>query len=170
MLTIADTKAPFLMGENPPRRGRMPREISDITGPYPRLGERAREFSAGLTARVLARKTGLSYDTISRVWNGERLKIETLLKFAHGLGLSEAQTSELMAAADYGFGTFSDQIALKTSATVSVKGEASEVINYEIPPERVSSIARILALTDAEYSAVDLLLERMSKKENPATQ
>ena len=76
---------------------------SEISGAHPRLGEIARELSGNTTARALARRAGVSYDTVSRIWNGERPKMDTLAQFARGLRLDIAATAELMAAAGYGW-------------------------------------------------------------------
>lgn len=81
----------------------MPVDVTENLGAYPELAEVARRLTGGLTSRVLARKTGVSYDTVQRILNGDRPKADTLLKFAEGCRFDEAEIAEIMRAAKYTF-------------------------------------------------------------------
>ena len=112
----------------------MPVEMTENLGAYPKLAKTAHRLTGGLSSRVLARKTGLSYDTIQRILKGDRPKADTILKFAAGCRLGESETAELMAAADYGYLTPVRQAPKpKTESELADEGEIERVSDSQEP-------------------------------------
>jgi transcriptional regulator with XRE-family HTH domain len=107
-------------------------ESKEITGRHPRLAELARAFSGQLTSRVAARKSGVSYDTIQRIWNGDRPKADTLQRFCEGMRFTPEQTAQIMQAAGYAtFQMLVGQDVLHGTAPVSDSKLAMIVRAYE---------------------------------------
>jgi transcriptional regulator with XRE-family HTH domain len=64
-------------------RSVLPKQESDeAPGRYPELAKLVRQISGGLSSRVVARRTGVSHDTIARMWNGDRPSESTIIRFA----------------------------------------------------------------------------------------
>ena len=148
----------------------MPVEVTENQGAYPNLAKTARHLTGGLSSRVLARKTGLSYDTIQRILNGDRPKADTILKFAAGCRLDEEQTSELMAAADYGYLTPNRQTPeITTGGELGSTTGKIERFPDSQEPEESPLRARMMAAFDQlpmrlkqlEVEQAEALLEEM---------
>ena len=53
-----------------------------ITGQYPALADEIRRLSGGSAARVVARRTGVNFSTITTMGKGDRASFESTLKVA----------------------------------------------------------------------------------------
>jgi hypothetical protein len=65
---------------------------------YPELGRRVRQLLGGLSSRAAAAQAGISHATIVAMARGERVSMESVLKFARGFS---ADPNALLAAAGY---------------------------------------------------------------------
>jgi transcriptional regulator with XRE-family HTH domain len=82
-----------------PRRFFLPvLEASEIQGEYKELARLVRSITGNVASRVAARRSGISHDTIGRLWQGDRVSDTTLIRFAIGYGIDP---NELLDAAGY---------------------------------------------------------------------
>lgn len=59
----------------------------EIVGPYPELAHLVLQITGNVARAVAARRSGVSHDTIARLWAGERSNEATLIRFAVGYGI-----------------------------------------------------------------------------------
>lgn len=69
-----------------------------VSGAYKELAEKVRRVTGRVPSRTAARRGGISHDTITRMWQGERPTEATLVRFAIGYGISP---NELLDAARF---------------------------------------------------------------------
>lgn len=136
----------------------MPVEMTENQGAYPKLAKTARHLTGGLSSRVLARKTGLSYDTVQRILNGDRPKADTILKFAAGCRLGESETAELMAAADYGYLTPTHQAPNPKTESELADGEEVERFSDSQEPEAESRLKWMAAYDNLPFKIRESML------------
>jgi hypothetical protein len=84
------------------------------SGPYPELARLTRQVTGEVTSRVAARRGNVSHDTISRLWNGDRVTESILFRFALGYGISP---NPLLRAAGYPPLPTTDAKGVRESAT-----------------------------------------------------
>lgn len=68
---------------------RLPVALKDneVMGPCPDLARLTRQITGDVPSRVAARRSGVSHDTITRMWQGDRVSEAIVIRFALGYGV-----------------------------------------------------------------------------------
>jgi transcriptional regulator with XRE-family HTH domain len=74
------------------------KKFAPVTGPHPELARLVRQITGDVASRVAARRGNISHDTISRLWNGDRVTESILFRLALGYGVNP---NPLLKAAGY---------------------------------------------------------------------
>ena len=70
----------------------------EIPGNWKALARLARRITGKVPSRVAARRSGISHDTVLRLWEGDRISVQKLVDFAQGYGVD---AKPLLEAAGY---------------------------------------------------------------------
>jgi hypothetical protein len=91
----------------------------EVSGAYPELAHLVRQITGNVTRAVAASRSGVSHDTIARLWRGERVSEAILIRFALGY---RVDPNPLLRAAGYD--------------PIDTMGESGEIV-YEMDPDAI---------------------------------